>query len=302
MKLGIIGLGDIAKKAYLPVLSEKEGIDLVLCTRNAETLTQLSNKYRIQETAQSIDELLSKNIDAAIVSTATEGHFEIAEKLLQNGIHTYIDKPISLNFHETETIVSLAKEKELIAMVGFNRRFIPRVKELKEHGKPNLIILQKNRFAAPDYVRRFVVEDFIHVVDTLRFLMDTEVKDVKVEYLKNEGQLNQLVIQLIGEGCIAIGIMNRNGGVTEETIEYMSGHQKFIVNSLVETTRYHNKEISFTKFGDWEPTLYKRGFYQLLDHFIESVQTNTTPNPSIFDSFITHEICEKIVKYIDPEL
>jgi virulence factor len=82
----------------------------------------------------------------------------------------------------------------------------------------------------------------------------------------------------------------------------MCGHQKFVVNSLVETTRYHNKEISFTKFGDWEPTLYKRGFYQLLDHFIESVQTNTTPNPSIFDSFITHEICEKIVKYIDPEL
>lgn len=301
MKIGIIGIGDIAKKAYLPVLSENEGIEIVLCTRNEETLTRLSNKYRIQETAKNIDELLSKNIDAAIVSTATEGHFEIAEKLLQNGIHTYIDKPISMNFQETERIVRLAKDKGKMAMVGFNRRFIPRVRELKEHGKPNLIIMQKNRFAAPDYVRRFVVEDFIHVVDTLRFLMDTEVKDVKVEYVKNGDTLDQLVIQLMGDGCIAIGIMNRNGGVTEEIIEYMSGHQKFVVNSLVETTRYHDKEISITKFGDWEPTLYKRGFYQLMDHFIECVQTNSTPDPSIDDSFTTHEICERIVKHIDPE-
>ncbi len=301
MKIGIIGLGDIAKKAYLPVLSEKEGIELVLCTRNEETLTRLSNKYRIQETAKNMDELLSKKIDAAIVSTATEGHFEMAEKLLQHGIHTYIDKPISMNFSETERIVRLAKDKGKIAMVGFNRRFIPRVSELREHGKPNLIIMQKNRFAAPDYVRRFVVEDFIHVVDTLRFLMDSEVKDVKVEYVKNGDTLNQLVIQLIGDGCIAIGIMNRNGGVTEEIIEYMSGHQKFVVNSLVETTRYHDKEVSLTKFGDWEPTLYKRGFYQLMDHFIECVQTNTTPDPSINDSLITHEICERIVNMIDSE-
>jgi len=301
MKIGIIGLGDIAKKAYIPVLSEKEGIEIVLCTRNVETLTRLSNKYRIQETAKNIDELLSKNIDAAIVSTATEGHFEIAEKLLQNGIHTYIDKPISMNFQETERIVRLAKDKGKMAMVGFNRRFIPRVRELKEHGRPNLIIMQKNRFAAPDYVRRFVVEDFIHVVDTLRFLMDTEVNDVKVEYVKNGDTLDQLVIQLMGDGCIAIGIMNRNGGVTEEIIEYMSGHQKFVVNSLVETTRYHDKEISITKFGDWEPTLYKRGFYQLMDHFIECIQTNSTPDPSIDDSLTTHEICERIVKHIDPE-
>lgn len=300
MRIGIIGLGDIAQKAYLPVLSEKEGIELVLCTRNSETLNTLAQKYRILEKVQTVDELIAKRIDAAFVSTATEAHFEIAEKLLENGINLYVDKPISMNFEEAERIVNLAKEK--VAMVGFNRRFIPRVKELKEHGKPSLIIMQKNRFAAPDYIRRFVVEDFVHVVDTLRFLMDTEVKDVKVEYLRNGEMLNQLVIQLIGAGCTAIGIMNRNGGVTEEIIEYMTSHDKYVVNSLVETTHYHNKEISVTKFGDWEPTLYKRGFYQITNHFIDCVKNNRQPNPSIEDSLITHKICEQIVKYIDPEV
>jgi virulence factor len=299
MKIGIIGLGDIAKKAYLPVLSKKEGIELVLCTRNPETLNELADTYRIAKKVQTVDELIKMKIDAAFVSTATEAHFEIAEKLLENGINVYIDKPISMNFEQTKRIVMLAKKSGKVAMAGFNRRFIPRVKELKEQGKASLILMQKNRFAAPDHIRRFVVEDFIHVVDTLRFLMNTEVKDVNVEYLKEGEMLNQLVIQLIGDGSIAIGVMNRNGGVTEEIIEYHTGHHKYVVNSLVETTHYHNKEISLSKFGDWEPTLYKRGFYQIVDHFIDCVQKSQTPDASIQDSLITHEICERIVKAID---
>ncbi|XXM72708.1 Gfo/Idh/MocA family protein [Lysinibacillus sphaericus] len=301
MKIAIIGLGDIAKKAYLPVLSEKEGIELVLCTRKAETLDKLADKYRIEEKAQSVDDLFGRGIDAAFISTATEAHYEIAEKLLQNGIHVYIDKPISMTFEETERIAVLAKEQNKIAMVGFNRRFIPRVNELKGCGRPSLILMQKNRFAFPEQVRRFVAEDFIHVIDTLRFLMDTDVRDVKVEYLKDGGHLHHLVVQLLGDGCTAIGIMNRNGGVTEETIEYHAGHHKYVVESLIETTHYHNKETSITKFGDWEPTLYKRGFYQLCDHFLDCVANGETPDPSIGDSLVTHEICERIVKEIDPE-
>ncbi|WP_229593303.1 Gfo/Idh/MocA family protein [Rossellomorea vietnamensis] len=253
MKIGLIGLGDIAKKAYLPVLSEKEGIELVLCTRNSETLHTLGEKYRVEERVQTVEELIAANIDAAFVSTATEAHYEITQKLLENDIHVYIDKPISLNFRETERIVQLAKENGKIAMVGFNRRFIPKVKELKEHGKPSFLLMQKNRFAAPDKPRRFVVEDFIHVADTLRFLMDSTVKDVKVQSLKKGDLLHHLVIQLIGEDCTAVGIMNRDGGVTEEIIEFSAGHHKYIVDSLVETTHYHNKEMSVPPLGTGNP-------------------------------------------------
>ncbi|PEC49486.1 Gfo/Idh/MocA family oxidoreductase [Bacillus sp. AFS096315] len=299
MRIGIIGLGDIAAKAYLPVLSEKEKIELVLCTRSNETLDHLSNKYRINETVNTVDELLEKNIDAAFVSTATEAHYMITKKLLLYGINVYIDKPISMNFKETEQIVNLAREQGKIAMVGFNRRFTPSVKELTMHGKASLIIMQKNRFNFPEYTRRFVVEDFIHVVDTLRYLMSTNVVDLKVNFLKKDNMLDHLIIQLIGEGCTAIGMMNRNNGVTEEIIEYMTPQNKYVVSSLVETTHYHNKEINITKFGDWEPTLYKRGFYQIIDHFLDCIEQNKTPDPSINDSLITHEICERIVQYID---
>lgn len=298
MKIGIIGLGDISQKGYLPVLTEKENIELILCTRNIETLKKLSKKYRIKQYVQTVDELIEKGIDAAFVSTATEAHFQIAEKLLKNGINVYIDKPISLNFHETQKLVTLAEEKGLVAMVGFNRRFAPMINKLKEQGNADIIIIQKNRFQFPDDTRRAIVEDFIHVVDTLRFLMGTEVKDIKVRFLEKDNLLHNIVIQLTSEECTAIGIMNRNNGVTEEIIEYMTAENKYVVENFVETTEFHNKEKNITKFGDWEPTLYKRGFYQIVDHFLSCVENNITPNPSISDSLITHEICEKIVMMI----
>lgn len=298
MKIGIIGLGDIAQKGYLPVLTEKENLEIILCTRNIDTLKKLSKKYRITQCVQTIEELIERDIDAAFVSTATEAHFEIAEKLLKNGINVYIDKPISLNFDESKKLVVLAQEKGVVAMVGFNRRFAPMIKKLKEHGKADIIILQKNRFQFPDNKRRIIVEDFIHVVDTLRFLMGTEVKDLQVRHLEKDNLLHNLVIQLTSEECTAIGIMNRNNGVTEEIIEYMTAENKFVVDNFVETTQFHNKNKNISKFGDWESTLYKRGFYEIVDHFLDCVENNKTPEPSISDSLITHGICERIVMMI----
>ena len=128
--------------------------------------------------------------------------------------------------------------------------------------------------------------------------MDTEVLDVHVRAMKNGDMMDHLIIQLIGKDCTAIGIMNRNGGVTEEIIEYSTGHDKYVIQDLVETTHYHNKEVSYSTFGGWDPTLYKRGFYQITDHFIESIAQNNVPSPSLQDSLQTHEICERIVRQI----
>lgn len=280
------------------MLTEKENIEIILCTRNIDTLKKLSKKYRIANYVQTVEELIGKGIDAAFVSTATEAHFEIAGKLLKNGINVYIDKPISLNFNESKKLEELAIETGLVAMVGFNRRFAPMIRKLKEHGKADIIIIQKNRFQYPDNRRRAIVEDFVHVVDTLRFLMETEVKELTVRHLEKDNLLHNVVIQLTSEDCTAIGIMNRNNGVTEEIIEYMTAENKYVVDNFVETTQFHNKNKNTSKFGDWEPTLYKRGFYEIVDHFLDCVENNKTPEPSVSDSLITHKICERIVMMI----
>lgn len=296
MKVGIIGLGGIAQKAYLPVITARENTDLVFCTRNEATLSKLSQKYRISEFTNSIDDLIKLGVDAAFVHTATESHKEVVEKLLKNGIHVYVDKPISYYYDDALSLAELSKKVNKTLMVGFNRRFAPMYRNLKEEKKPDIVIIQKNRINQPDNVRRFVFDDFIHVVDTLRFFMGSSHNEISVRALKKANKLYNVVLQLSNEATTAIGIMNRDTGVAEEVVDYMCSGKKFFIEDLVHTTKYENNKEEIFKFNDWDPTLYRRGFYQIIDEFLNSVEENRTPSITIEDSLITHEICEKAVE------
>ncbi|MGG7141970.1 Gfo/Idh/MocA family protein [Clostridium nigeriense] len=297
MRVAIIGLGAIAKKAYMPILSAMEDVELLISTRNKEVLREVSNKYKIDRAYSKLENLLKEDIDAAIVSTHADGHYEIAKKLLEKGINIYIDKPITYNLEKSMEIEALAKEKNLIAMVGFNRRFCPKVRELKSKGKAEIIVMEKNREYPAGDSRRFIVEDFIHVVDTLRFLMDEEIKDMDINFLKEGNNLNNVVVTFKGDKTTAIGIMNRNAGITEENIEYMIKGNKYVVEDLVDSFEVNNRGKVKTTYGGWENTLYKRGFEDIINHFLSSVKEGKKPNPSIEDSIITHKICEDIVNY-----
>jgi virulence factor len=296
MKIGIIGLGDIAQKAYLPVITTRSDVELVFCTRNAYTLNKLCKMYRVSKYAKTVDELLTMGIDAAFVHTSTESHVEIVEKLLLNNIHVYVDKPIAYNYDDALKLMKLSEKVGKILMVGFNRRFAPMYKNLKEQPNPNIIIMQKNSVYNPDNIRRFIFDDFIHVVDTLRFLSPGKTKDIQIQSLIKEEKLFSITLQLSGEGYTSIGIMNKDSGITEETIDYIAPGNKWEIRNLSETTHFNNDSEEEIRFKDWDPILYRRGFYQIIDHFLQCVQNNLMPSPSIRDSIITHEICEEIVQ------
>jgi virulence factor len=299
MRIGIIGLGDIAKKAYLPVITNNTEVELVLCTRKLETLETMSKQYKIKEYVQTVEELLEKKLDAAFIHSATEVHVQIAEKLLNNGINVYIDKPIAYSYEKAKKLVELADKNNKILMVGFNRRFAPMYKNLKEQPDRNFILVEKNRTFNPDKARTFIFDDFIHVVDTLRFLSPNEIESVKVQGLKKDNKLYSVVVQLSGKDYTAIGVMNRDSGITEELVEVISPGNKWVVKDLVTTTHYASGEEKVIKFRDWDSTLYKRGFNSIIDYFIDCVKTNKVPDPSAKDSLLTHELCDKIVKELE---
>lgn len=296
MRIGIIGLGDIARKAYLPVMGVNSEHELILCTRNTIALKKYSKQYKIKECVQTIEELINKNIDAAFIHAATEAHVDIAEKLLNNNIHVYVDKPISYSYDDSKRLVSLAEKKNRILMVGFNRRFAPMYKKLKEQSNPNHIIVQKNRTFIPDDIRRYIFDDFVHVVDTLRFLIPEDIENMNINGLKKSGKLYSVTLMLTGRNYTAIGIMNRDSGITEESVELISPGNKWVVRNMVEMTHYKGGEERKEKFGDWDSTLYKRGFSGVTQEFLDAVSNNRMPSPSPQDSLITHKICEEIVE------
>ncbi|OFW78997.1 MAG: oxidoreductase [Alicyclobacillus sp. RIFOXYA1_FULL_53_8] len=302
MKVGMIGLGDIAEKAYLPILGVNPNIELHIATRNPERLARIAGQYRIANRYSDVQSLLTAGLDAAFVHSATEAHATIVEQLLEAGVHVYVDKPISFSLQESTHLVRLAKEKQRILMVGFNRRFAPMIRALKEQPAANVIVMQKNRVGQPGHATTFILDDFIHVVDTLRFLLPGEVEQIVVHARAEAGQLYHVSLQLSGRNFTAIGLMNRDSGITEESLEYMASGQKWVVHDLNETLFMADGQRQTKHFGDWTPVLHRRGFEQIITEFLQAVRDNRDPNPSAEDSLRTHELCHEVLRQIGEQM
>lgn len=297
MRIGIIGLGNICEKAYLPVITAMEGLELVFCTRNNDKLKSLSNKYRISEAVNNVDDLINKKIDAAFIHTATESHIEIIEKLLNNDIHVYVDKPISYDYDESKRMSDLAKKQNKIFMVGFNRRFAPMYSRLRD-SSPSIIKLQKNRVLKPKDTTVFILDDFIHVIDTIRFLAKDKLELLNVSALKKDNILYNVVVTLGNKNTTCIAIMNKDNGLNEEILEYSFSGEKTIVKNLNNSKIASQNIEKSLEFNDWDTILYRRGFDSIINEFISAVKNGKQPSPSIDDALESHRLCDEIIKKI----
>jgi len=128
MKVGIIGIGNIAQKAYLPIMAEmRDTVEWHLCSRNKETLEQVGKKYGFGQLYTDMDEWMDSGIEAAFVHVATAAHGKVIRSLLERGISVYVDKPISDNLDEVKQLIELADSKGVLLTAGFNRRFAPMI-------------------------------------------------------------------------------------------------------------------------------------------------------------------------------
>jgi len=301
LKVGVIGLGDIAEKAYLPVLSGIEGVEVHLCTRNAERLKELGRRYRFNGLHRSLAGLIESGIKAAFVHSSTESHEEIVRELLLQDIHVYVDKPVTYDGVSTRALFELAESRGLLLMVGFNRRYAPSYQRLKEIEDPNMVLIQKNRASLPADIRTFVFDDFIHVVDSLLYLFPYPVDRWVVTGRRKGDLLHHVVVQGMSEQGTAIGIMNRDSGTTEEKAEVMSPVEKGIVYNVADVVIRRGKDEIKPGGNDWEPMLHKRGFEQMIGDFLQAVDSGSSSEllMSNEDSLRTHDLCEEIVKQLE---
>ncbi|WP_053724264.1 Gfo/Idh/MocA family protein [Streptomyces sp. WM6378] len=294
MKVGCIGLGDIAQKAYLPVLTTLADTELHLQTRTPATLAAVADTHHIPAAQRhtDLDSLLAQDLDAAFVHAPTAVHPEIVARLLEAGVPTYVDKPLAYELADSERLVALAEERGVSLAVGFNRRLAPGYAQCADHPR-ELILMQKNRVGLPEDPRTLVLDDFIHVVDTLRFLVPGQIEHTVVRARVREGLMEHVVLQLSGDGFTAIGTMNRMNGSTEEILEVSGQDTKRQVLNLAEVVD-HKGQPTVRRRGDWVPVARQRGIEQSVLAFLDAVRAGKTLSAQ--DALATHELCERVVR------
>lgn len=132
LKWGILGCGVIANE--MAQAFEKMGRKVYGVSSRTQTKTEaFAEKYGVENVYGSYEEMLEdENIDVIYIATPHSQHYENMKKAIGAGKHILCEKAITVNDHQLEEIVSLAKEKNLTVREAMTISHMPLFKELKD--------------------------------------------------------------------------------------------------------------------------------------------------------------------------
>lgn len=102
------------------------GVLKMICDKNEELLSQFKVQYPDVDTCIALNDVISRDdIDALVIATPAETHFDLAREALLSGKHVYVEKPLVLHEHEAEELIAIAERRNLILMVGHLLQYHP---------------------------------------------------------------------------------------------------------------------------------------------------------------------------------
>lgn len=118
--------------------------------------------------------------DAAIIATPTQNHFDVAHKLLSLGKHVLIEKPITCTTTESQTLIELAKTRNLVIQVGHVERFNPAFQAARDSiENPRYMELRRaSRFTGRSTDIGVVMDLMIHDIDLMLNVAQSRVARV----------------------------------------------------------------------------------------------------------------------------
>ncbi len=130
---GIIGLGKIAN-TFAEDLQKAENCQLyAVASRSMEKAQQFANRFKAKKAFASYNELIvDQSVNVVYIATPHAFHFEWALQCLKHKKHVLCEKPLCLNFKQTQALINEAKAQNCFLMEAIWSRFMPATKKLLE--------------------------------------------------------------------------------------------------------------------------------------------------------------------------
>jgi virulence factor len=302
MRIGIIGLGDIARKLYLPLLLNRADVEVVgVMSRSADKVADVGRQYRIAGQFTDLDELLAARPDLVFIHAATAAHHELASACLEAGANAYVDKPLASNLADCEDLVRRADRAGRLLAVGFNRRFAPmyvRARDWLSEGI-SFAVMEKHRAALHDQTpRQAVYDDLIHVLDTMSWLLgehaELAASDVRLD---PTGWFALAVGTLQAPDAAGSYAMAREAGADAERLG-LHGHGRSA--EVVDLERgvfddnLDGRRVMAS--GSWDTVAKRRGFNALVDHVLDTVDRPDECDVNGARVLAAHRLAEAVVR------
>ncbi len=195
--VAMIGSGNFAKMTMGPALSKTNArLKYVSAQTNGAAATHIAKKYGFENASTDLNKILEDSeVNTVFITTSHNSHASLACKALKAGKHVFVEKPLCLN--EVQLKVILAAYSSLIThhsspqlMIGFNRRFSPHAKKIKEllsgRGEPlamnftcNAGIIPPNVWVHdPEIGGGRIIGEACHFIDLLSYIAGSPILSV----------------------------------------------------------------------------------------------------------------------------
>lgn len=297
LRIGVVGLGGIAQKAWLPVLGAATDWTLAAAwSPTREKALRVCETWRIPY-AGSVASLAAQ-CDAVFVHTSTASHYAVVSELLNLGVHVCVDKPLAENLQDAERLIELAARKKLTLMVGFNRRYSPLYRELKQQ-MPQAASLRMDKHrtdsVGPHDLRFTLLDDYLHVVDTALWLAGGAAQLKSGTLLTNDdGAMIYAEHHFSVEHLQITTSMHRRAGSQREWVQAVTDGGLFDITDMREWREERGQGVVARPVAGWQSVLEQRGFAGCARHFIECVQNQTVPETAGEQAILAQRVVDKL--------
>jgi predicted dehydrogenase len=133
IRLGFIGCGWWSTFNHMPLLKQRKDVEFIsACGLDEAILERVRTCFGIRHTTTDYRELLDQELEAVVVSSPHNLHYEHAKAALKRGLHVMCEKPMTLRASEAWDLVQLARGNERILLVPYGWNYKPWVKTAKE--------------------------------------------------------------------------------------------------------------------------------------------------------------------------
>ena len=179
MRAAVIGVGHLGRH-HARILASLPGMTLAgVVDTNRDRANQVAAEHGTAAFGD-FREITGK-VDIAVVSVPTESHATVTMPLIEAGVHTLVEKPITQTVAEADALIAAAKAAGVVLAVGHSERFNPAVAAARPYVTDPRFIEVHRLGTFPDRSLDIdvVLDLMIHDLDLILSLVPSEVDGVE---------------------------------------------------------------------------------------------------------------------------
>ena len=193
-RVGVIGAGNFAKSVLLPAMKKQRDVMFTsVVTTSGISAHHVARKFGFgSASTEAMSVFGDPDTNTVIIATRHSTHARLTRMGLDAGKHVFCEKPIALTEAELTEVMEAAEKSAGILAVGFNRRFAPQVRTIKDafadRTGPLMMAYRVNAGVVPatswlvgEEGGGRILGEVCHFVDTLSFIAGAPVVAVSAQ-------------------------------------------------------------------------------------------------------------------------